>query len=299
MSATTWQLDEPREGGSGSAPSLHLLPATQMSHRLDSYLHVWLATRAGTVADKTLRTDQDLLRLIPQSCLSQDPRALTQPAVSRLLAHFRSRGLSELSVRRYRASLSSFFSWLRNQGVIDSSPMPQQSSDQPARQTTTAMPFTAAELHAAFRLWQARDRRLALVMLVLAHTGLRWAEARALLVSDVHLREGRLIVRRSMPEGVSTREFSPELIRRVPLSKCATRALAELTAGARPDQLAMTTDRGCQLHRTSVLRALDWPHTGQGRRLVDLRHTAAQLWLDCGHSPAQVRGWMGHSLITG
>ncbi|MBE6477442.1 MAG: site-specific integrase [Propionibacteriaceae bacterium] len=299
MSATSWHIEQPRGGESGSTPLLHLLPSTQMTPRLDTYLHVWLATRAGSVADKTLRTDQDLLRLIPQSYLSQDPRALTQPAVSRLLARFRSRGLSELSVRRYRASLSSFFSWLRAQGVIDDSPMPQQPTRQPVKQATSAMPFTAPELHAAFRLWQARDRRLALVMLVLAHTGLRWAEARALLVSDVHLREGCLVVRRSMPEGVSTREFGPELIRRVPLSKCATRALAELVAGSRPDQLAMTTDRGCQLHRTSVLRALDWPHTGQGRRLVDLRHTAAQLWLDCGHSPAQVRTWMGHSLITG
>ncbi|WP_316667275.1 site-specific integrase [uncultured Propionibacterium sp.] len=297
MSATTWPLEQPHGDEPSPVPPLHLLPPGRMAPRLDTYLHAWLATRAGAVADKTLRTDQDLLRLIPQSCLSQDPRALTQADVDRLLGHFRSRGLSELSVRRHRASLSSFFGWLRDQGLIDESPVPRP-AHRPAEQATSALPFTASELHTAFRLWQARDRRLALVMLVLAHTGLRWAEARALLVGDVHLREGRLTVRRSTPEGVSTREFSPELVRRVPLSRCAILALTELTAGARPDQLAMTTDRGCQLHRTSVLRTLDWPRTGQGRRLVDLRHTAARLWLDCGRSPAQVRAWMGHSLIT-
>ncbi|WP_455130143.1 tyrosine-type recombinase/integrase [Propionibacterium acidifaciens] len=298
MSATTWPLGQPHETEPSTAPSLHPLPTAQMIPRLDTYLHAWLATRAGTVADKTLRTDQDLLRLIPQPWMRQDPCTFTQSDVRQLLAHFRSRGLGELSVRRYRASLSSFFTWLREGGLIDRSPVPR-SARRPAEPTTSAMPFTADELHEAFRQWQAQDRRLALVMLVLSHTGLRWAEARSLLVGDVHLREGFLVVHRSTPEGVSTREFGPELVRRVPLSKCATRALAELTAGARPDQLAMTTDRGCQLHRTSVLRTLDWPRTGRGRRLVDLRHTAAQLWLDCGRSPSQVRSWMGHSLITG
>lgn len=31
----------------------------------DALLHHWLGQRAGAVAGKTLRTDQDLLRLIP------------------------------------------------------------------------------------------------------------------------------------------------------------------------------------------------------------------------------------------
>lgn len=297
MSATTWPIGQPHETAQSTLSPLRPLPTAQMVPRLDTYLHAWLATRAGTVADKTLRTDQDLLRLLPQPSLSRDPRTLSGADVGEFLDHFRARGLSELSVRRYRASLSAFFGWLRNEGLIEESPVPSAAGG-PARTASVAMPFTAPELHASFRLWQARDHRLALVMLVLAHTGLRWAEARALLVKDVHLRTRGLVVRRSAPEGVSTREFGPGLVRHVPLSRCAGLALAELTAGARPDQLAMTTDRGCQLHRTSVLRTLDWRHTGQGRRLVDLRHTAARLWLDCGHSPAEVRSWMGHSLIT-
>lgn len=60
----------------------------------------------------------------------------------------------------------------------------------------------------------------------------------------------------------------------------------------------MTTAGGARLHRSATLRTLRWFETSQGRRLHDLRHTAACLWLARGVDPGTVQAWMGHESIA-
>ncbi|MFE3997898.1 tyrosine-type recombinase/integrase [Nocardioides sp. YIM B13467] len=43
---------------------------------------------------------------------------------------------------------------------------------------------------------------------------------------------------------------------------------------------------------------MKWEQTGQGRRLHDLRHTAACLWLARGVDVGTVKEWMGHESIA-
>lgn len=82
-----------------------------------------------------------------------------------------------------------------------------------------------------------------------------------------------------------------------PRQPCAAIVLL-CTRGKAPDDLLLTTSRGSQLHRSAVLRTLAWSATGQGRRLHDLRHTAACLWLARGVDPGTVQAWMGHKSIA-
>ena len=60
----------------------------------------------------------------------------------------------------------------------------------------------------------------------------------------------------------------------------------------------MTTAGGARLHRSAILRTLHWSEASQGRRLHDLRHTAACLWLARGVDPGTVQAWMGHESIA-
>lgn len=265
--------------------------------RLDAMIHCWLASRAGTVAEKTFRTDHDLLRIIPQSYLSRNPYEIVSADIDGLLVHFRGRGLSELSVRRYRASLSQFFRWLQDLGLIDDTPVERLAQPRPLS-PAVARPFTAAELHSAWAEWSQHDPRLAAVLLILARTGLRWSEARAVTVSDVRRCANTIVVNKSATEGTATRHFAPSLVRHVPVAAELRVSLRAMARGRGGDELLFTTERGCQLHRTAVLRRLDWQHTGRGRRLNDLRHTAARLWLDEGIPAATVQQWMGHTLMA-
>ncbi len=134
---------------------------------------------------------------------------------------------------------------------------------------------------------------------MLGWTGLRWAEARALIVADfVEVPTPGLLVRRSDPEGVGRKATKGRTSRRVPLANRVLPIVRDLTNGKAAGDLLLTTAQGAQLHRSAVVRTLHWATTGGGRRLHDLRHTAACLWLSRGVDPGTVQAWCGHESIA-
>jgi integrase len=109
-----------------------------------------------------------------------------------------------------------------------------------------------------------------------------------------------LLVRRSAPEGVRSKSTKGRRSRRLPLANRVLPIVRGLAEGKEPGDLLLTTSRGARLHRSAVLRSLRWSSAGQGRRIHDLRHTAACLWLARGVDPGTVQAWMGHeSIATG
>jgi integrase len=68
--------------------------------------------------------------------------------------------------------------------------------------------------------------------------------------------------------------------------------------GTDPDALLFTTRTGHQLHATAVKRAAVWSRVAAGRRIHDLLHTAACLWLAKGVGPVTVQAGFGHASIA-
>jgi integrase len=164
---------------------------------------------------------------------------------------------------------------------------------------TEVSPFTEEELEAAYRGWQERNPLLADVLLVLGWTGMRWSEARAVRVEDLmRVPTPGLLFRRAAPEGVGVKSTKGRRSRRVPLANRVLPVVLDLAAGKEQGDLLFTTAGGAQLHRTATLRAVDWQRTSFGRRIHDLRHTAACLWLARGVDPGTVQAWMGHESIA-
>ena len=96
-----------------------------------------------------------------------------------------------------------------------------------------------------------------------------------------------LLIRRAAPEGVGVKSTKGRRSRRVPIANRVLPLVNDLAAGKEPGDLLFTTAGGAQLHRTATLRALDWRRTSYGRRIHDLRHTAACLWLARGVDPPE------------
>jgi integrase len=159
-----------------------------------------------------------------------------------------------------------------------------------------AHPFTAVELECAWAEWSGYSPVLADVMLMLARTGLRWGEARAVTVADVG-GEG-LIVDKSAGEGRAAHPLPCSLARIVPLAPRVRPLVRRLAVGRDADELLFTTSLGAPLRRAAVLRRLHWEETGRGRNLDDLRHTAASLWLAEGVAPSVVRDWLGTARLA-
>jgi integrase len=266
--------------------------------RVRSLVERWLEIRRVTVAAKTYRADQDLPRLMPTGLLALQVSAVSGREVARSFESLLASGLAEGSVVRYRASLSAFFSWCVREKVIVANPVTGVRVPRQSAEPEEMDPFSELELEEAYARWYEASPRLADILLLMAWTGLRWAEARSLRVEDlVEVPTPGLLVQRSQPEGGAVKSTKGRSSRRVPLANRVLPIALRLREGKAHGELLLTTDRGAQLHRSAVLRTLDWPTTGRGRRIHDLRHTAACLWLARGVDPGTVQAWMGHESI--
>ena len=259
----------------------------------------WLPIRERTVAVKTYRADQDVARLTPTSVLNMQVASISEREVARVFERLLADGLAESSVVRYRASLSVFFAWCVREKYIVSNPVIGVTVPKQSEEREEMNPFTEDELEEAYEVWKQRNQRLADIFLVLAWTGLRWGEARAVKVSDLmEVPTPGLLVRRSQPEGIETKSTKGRRSRRVPLANRVLPIVLEMAEGKKANDLLFTTDSGSTLHRTPITRSLKWAENGQGRRIHDLRHTAACLWLSRRVDPGIVQAWMGHESIA-
>ncbi len=162
------------------------------------------------------------------------------------------------------------------------------------RHPTEMSPFTEDGLEGAHMSWHETNARLADMFLVLGWNGLRRSEARAVRVEDLtRVPTPGLLIRRAAPEGVGLKSTKGRRSRRVPLADRVLPLVLGMAENKRADDLLFTTTGGGPLHRTAVLRALNWAETSVGRRIHDLRHTAACLWLARSVDPGTCRrGWV-------
>ena len=107
-----------------------------------------------------------------------------------------------------------------------------------------------------------------------------------------------LVVQVAAPEGVEVKVTKSRKSRRVPVADRVLPMVRRMAAGRDADAPLFVTETGHRLHATAFKRTLNWPVVGEGRRIHDLRHTAACLWLARGVDPVTVQTWMGHASIA-
>lgn len=167
-----------------------------------------------------------------------------------------------------------------------------------ASPTQGMQPFTEDELSEVRTDVAAHDGHLADVVWLLGWTGLRWSEVRELRVRDfVEVPVPRLLVRRAAPETVDVKSTKSGRHRHVPLSDDLLPLVRSMAKDRGPDDLLVTSAGGARLHAAYFKKATRWAATGRGRRLHDLRHTAACLWLSAGVPISTVKAWLGHSSL--
>lgn len=202
----------------------------------------WVDYRQRTVAPKTARTDGELLRLMSPALGARSAGTVMPNEVERWFVYLRDqRAQSDGSIRRYRASVSSFFAWC----VLDHrrADNPVATARLPTRlePPVEMRPFTEDELEEVIDRVRARSPELADLVLVAGWTGLRWGELRALRVGDVQsLPSPAFWVARSQTEGGKVKVTKGRMARRVPLADVVLDAVRRASSGKAPeDFLAM------------------------------------------------------------
>ncbi|NNG20146.1 hypothetical protein HJ590_11300 [Naumannella sp. ID2617S] len=144
-------------------------------------------------ADVILPEAGDLLTSIPR---------VQGRDIQKWFLYLQGQGQSYSSIKRYRASLSSFFAWCVDEKRIQSNPVLGTKLPSNTEPPSVMRPFTEVELEEVWEPCRELSPALADIVLVAGWTGLRWGELRALRVSDViEVPSPALLVSRSQSEG--------------------------------------------------------------------------------------------------
>lgn len=209
-------------------------------------LAVWLEQRVERVSRTTLNTDRYLLPTPGQESGTTGTEAIlptwfrklhvgkvTGTAVGTWQDGLLARGLAPTSVKRHRESLSSFFAWCVSEGYVAANPVKAATPPKDRRAREDMRPLPAHEFEAVIQDVAEASEVYADLVHVLGRTGIRWGEARAMLVRDfVEVPMPMLHVVRNQPEGI-TEAKTPKSGkgRRVPLPDALLPAIRRFAEG--------------------------------------------------------------------
>ena len=250
----------------------------------------FLADRDGRVASSTVATDRRFLMALPVSIGRSPVGELTHAEIERYVHRLR---VSAGTKKRAIISLSAFFGWAVKRGYR---------IDNPARGVQVA---GEVPLHAAtMATWDEVEQIAAsitnsgyrLYVRLMAYTGLRPGEMRALRIGDIS--GGRVRVLRSHPEGHSEKDVKNHQARFVPLVAAVRADLEQHIANRSPRDRVFTAPGGGLIASRNLRRDAHWAKIAPELRLYDLRHVAVSEWVRAGVPLATVRTWAGHSSLA-
>lgn len=263
-----------------------------------SLLSVWLDEREQTVATTTAHTDAAMIQRLPGAFTARAVGSVTDRDVQRVLNTWSGK-YAEASVRRFRASLASFFGWCVSERCIVTNPVSRSQVPRKDAKPGRMKPLAEPELEEVIASIRQFDDRAADLVAIAAWTGLRWSELRAVTVGDFsRVPVPVLVVRRAAPEGVAVKTTKGRRARTVPIADRVLRLVEAGAQGKAADDPLFTSSTGARLHASGFKKAAHWSQTAQGRRIHDLRHTAICLWLARGVDAATVQAWAGHASIS-
>lgn len=250
----------------------------------------FLSDREGRVAASTVATDRRFLNALPVSVSRSPVGELTHAEVERYVHRLR---VSAGTKRRALISLSAFFGWAVRRGYrIDNPAKGVKVAGEAPSHAATMATWDDVEMIAT----QISDPGYRLYVRVMAYTGLRPGEMRALRVGDVS--GGRLRVLRSHPEGHPEKDVKNHQARFVPVAAAVRGDLEQYMSERSPRERVFTAPGGGLIASRNLRRDVHWPVIAPELRLYDLRHVAVSEWVRAGVPLATVRTWAGHSSLS-
>lgn len=262
--------------------------------RLEVALREWMTVRKSEVAESTYARDASVLNThIPTNLLRRQLASVTVSELQQLVLHVNG---SNGTRRKVKTVLQAFYSWCVRTRKLPYNLMTDVRLPRDVNDTAREMrPLLWDELEECARDVATYSTIASRIVLVLGYTGLRWGEARALKVEDIQeVPHPAFLVRRSWTEGYREKSTKSYQTRRVPIPSRAWPLVKSFASGKSPKDRVFTSARGNPLHKSNFRRSAHWSTTMRGRRIHDLRHTAATNWLLNGVNPRTVQAWLGH-----
>ena len=292
VDAEAWQATQKRSLSTGSWIDPHAGDITirELIMRFNN-------DREGPVRPHTWATDEANLRLHVPSSLSRRPISSVTTGQLETMFTAMLRTHARATVSRHRGSVSALYAYaVRHEIIRENLVVKVKLPKGTGRPRREIRPFSKRELDALLEFIRATHPAAADVVEILARTGLRWGEMCGLRVADIRY-DGYpfLLVRESESDGFDPTDPKSGRPRKVPLDSRAAGILTRLTEGMGPTERVFQNSKGGKLLGRNFTRSVKWETIAAGRRLHDLRHTAATLWLQTQVDISVVSAWLGHS----
>jgi integrase len=253
--------------------------------------------RKGAIRDHSWDTDESNLRLHIPANLARRPLSSITAGDLEVMFNAMMRSHARATVRRHRETVSALFAFaVRHEILRENIVTKVKLSKGNGKKGRAIAPFSEKERDDLIALVRATKPQHGDVVEILALTGIRWGELCGLRVFDL-LQEPypAIMVRQSESDGYDPADPKSGKPRRVPLDDRAAEILTARALNKPHSDRLFENARGNKLLAAGLTRSVNWPTIAPGKRLYDLRHTAATLWLQSGIDIATVAAWLGHS----
>jgi integrase len=299
--AVAWEQDQSRRLriGEWTDPRRGQVPLSAVAAE-------WLACR-GAVKRRTRESDEGAWRNYIEPRLGSWPVAsITSAEVSMWMGSLIARGLAGSTVTRALATLR----LILGHAVLDGRlTVNAASSVKAPRGGHARREGQALDLAGVADLEAACTGRYAILVSVLALTGLRWGELSGLQVGDLvsvpgcGLRVQRAVLASRGGGELFTDSVKSGRARTVPLVAALVPVVDSWADDRPPAEWLFPSPGGGPLRVSNWKRSVGW--TGAlaavrrpGFRVHDLRHSAASIWLGSGADPKVVQAMLGHATAT-
>lgn len=218
------------------------------------------------------------------------PSQVSEEMIERFSANLTEKRYTNKSVVRKLNSLKAFFSYLRNNGVLEKNPASRV--NRPKYETSAPRILTKLE-YRALRDACRGDKRMSAIVEILLQTGMRISELASLKIDEVDMEKKVMTI--CDPES--------QLVRTVPMNNAAHRVLQEyLPIRPKTREKTLFITKTCKPFLVRNIRsAIDryFRLAGiTGAKVNDLRHTFIVEQLAAGTPLVHVSQLVGHKRIT-
>lgn len=248
--------------------------------------------RANGIRLKTLQTySQQFSTISKNLTVSKQIEELSKKDLENMVITLRDRGLSPNSIRSYTATLQSFLSWCREEGLTDLTIKKYKS------QETVKTTYTDEEL---IKLLKKPDRKTCtfceyrnwVIINLLLNSGCRAATIRNIKIQDINLDEGVINYRH-------TKNGSAQIVPLCQEMKKILKDYLKIRGGIATDYLFPKEDEK-QMTENGLSEAIRRYNRSRGVEKTSIhlfRHSFAERYLRAGGNPFDLQRILGHSTL--
>ena len=216
---------------------------------------------------------------------------ITDRTIQKAISGMAATDLSRNSIRSYTATLASFFSWLREEGLTRVK-VPLFRGEESIPDT-----YTDEELQALLRPPAARCRfgeyRTWVIVNLLVNNGIRAASVRMIQNRDVDLENSIILLRHTKRRKAQAVPLSPSLVK-------ILRDYTRIRKGAPEDPLFPDVNGNVMSHNClrNAIKRFNSTRGVQAAGIHMFRHTFARIYLiECGGDALKLQRLLGHSTL--